>query len=246
MNYQQELTEQHSIDCYWESHEVVSGKEYIYPSLPEPYINLYFPIASNDAARVKGISSRPDYLSVKCKLFGVRLFLKGFLQLDLCPAHVISNKLLDVNTIAKGREKVLSKQLSEANTFENRIAIFKCYFEEKKDHPLPLQDIRLSTAFQYLIEHYRSPNIVLEYAKKEGISERTLHRWFNEGIGISPKNLAQITRFHSALYQLHAHEEPGFYFDYGYFDQAHFIRDFKKYTGYTPKNYIRYTSDLYN
>lgn len=246
MNYLQELTERHSIDCYWESHEVVGGKEYVYPSLPEPYINLFFPIASHEPARIKGISSRPDYLSMKCKLFGVRLLLKGFLELHLGPACNISNKLIDFNGIGSGDEEALSQKISEAGSFESRTAIFRQYFEQKKSKPLSEQQIRLYSAFKYLMEQYRSPNIVLEYSKKVDVSERTLHRWFNEGIGISPKNLAQITRFHTALHHLHAQDEPGFYFDFGYFDQAHFIREFKKYTGYTPKSYLKYTSDLYN
>jgi AraC-like DNA-binding protein len=60
-------------------------------------------------------------------------------------------------------------------------------------------------------------------------------------VGNTPKQFIKIVRFHEVMTNLttvkpgkltqHAHEN-------GYFDQAHFIRDFKAYSGYTPKELL--------
>lgn len=247
MNYREETLDRLNVDCFWESHEMGNRKEYRYPSLPEPYINLYFPVNSTEPALIKGISSKTDYLSMRSKLFGVRLFLRGYFQLNLEPVNKVSNQLILLDLIGKEDETILGKDISNASSFDERIRIFRLYFEKKRqEYTLGEKETRISEAFQYLVDHYKSSNIVLEYSGKAGISERTLNRWFYEYINIPPKTLARIARFNSALYHLHAYEDPGFYYDYGYFDQAHFIREFKSFTGMAPGAYINYTSDLYN
>lgn len=218
----------------------------MYPSLPEPYINLYFALDQSSGARIKGISSTTDKLVVKSQLFGVRLFLKGYYQLNLASARHISNQLLSLESIADSRENQLAKGIATAMGFEERISLFRSYFQEKTSYQLSLQEKQTAAAFQYLVDHYKSPQVIKEYAAHIGVTERSISRWFQEGIGIAPKNLARIARFNAALYHLHAYEEPGFYYDFGYFDQAHFIKEFKQLTGFTPKAYLKFTSDLYN
>lgn len=247
MNYREEAIHKNDIVCYWESHDMNGKTEYRYPSLPEPYINLFFPIDSTQKAQIKGISSKADYFKMKSKLFGVRLYLRGFYQLNLCEAQEISNKIFFIDDLAKKVESDLCRAISNSSNFDERVHLFENYFKEKIQHySLTTKEEEISKALRYLMSNYRSANIIKDYALVSNKSERTLNRWFNEYIGISPKLLSQITRFNFALYQLHAFEEKGFYFDYGYFDQAHFIREFKKFSGKSPKEYVKFTSDLYN
>ena len=72
------------------------------------------------------------------------------------------------------------------------------------------------------------------------ISERTLERFFKQHIGISPKLYARISRFQSALENI---RDPQFYkltdisYQADYFDQSHFIRDFKEFAGASPTQF---------
>lgn len=239
MSYLQETqqTLKDCIDCYWQSSDPGDGQIVVYPSLPEPYINLFFPINTDAKATLKGISANADFIEIRSALFGVRLFLKGFFQLDLAPCSAIVDQLIALELIGTQAEKDLAVQIAGTDGFQKRVALFRAYFEQKAAHPLSAQKANMADALQYLVSNYKDPKIIQHYADRSGVSPRTISRWFSSEIGINAKKLARIARFHTALSMLHTANEPGFYFDCGYYDQAHFIRDFKEFTGITPEEY---------
>ena len=228
---------QDCIDCYWQSSKPSAAQVLVYPSLPEPYINLFFPINAEEKATLKGISAKADFLEVRSALFGVRLFLRGFFQLDLAPCSAVVNQLITLESIGAQAENDLARQLTNADGFQERVALFQAYFAQNATHPLSTQKTNIADAFQYLVSNYKDPKIIQHYADVSGVSPRTIARWFSSEIGINAKKLARIARFHTALSLLHTANEPGFYFDCGYYDQAHFIREFKEFTGITPEEY---------
>ncbi len=79
------------------------------------------------------------------------------------------------------------------------------------------------------------------------ISERSLERLFNDYIGISPKLYTRICRFQASLEIIRnanfsSLTEIAYLNDY--FDQSHFIRDFKIFAGTTPSQFIAQTKEL--
>lgn len=74
-------------------------------------------------------------------------------------------------------------------------------------------------------------------ARELGMSERTLRRLFHEAVGLSPKAVARLARFHRALRAARATDTPRWAdiaFDAGYYDQAHLIAEFRDLAGVTP------------
>ena len=73
------------------------------------------------------------------------------------------------------------------------------------------------------------------------IGKRQLTRNFISCVGIKPKMLARIIRFHRVLKLIEQGELNNFTaiaFEGGFYDQAHFIKDFKEITGLNPKKYF--------
>jgi AraC-like DNA-binding protein len=74
------------------------------------------------------------------------------------------------------------------------------------------------------------------------LGKRTLQRLFNGYVGVGPKWVINRYRLHEAIERL-AGDAPADWtqlaLELGYFDQAHFIRDFKALVGRTPAAYVR-------
>lgn len=100
-----------------------------------------------------------------------------------------------------------------------------------------------------------------------GVSDRQLERKFKEWIGIGPKRFARLARFRSAVNALNASSLPSkvgqagagqaglghsgmgqtgsgrVVVPDGYFDQAHFIKDFRAFAGTTPSSFLKSAAD---
>ena len=88
---------------------------------------------------------------------------------------------------------------------------------------------------------------VKEVAQQSSYSERQLNRLFLTQVGMNIKNYARLTRFNYVL--KHIQKSPCFFAalsqQAGYFDQAHFDKDFKSISGVTPQKYLETMSDFY-
>lgn len=82
------------------------------------------------------------------------------------------------------------------------------------------------------------------FLKYYTINRRKLERDFDYHVGISPKFLQRVLRFRhtiSRFYKSGNRNLTALAYDSGYFDQAHFINDFKEFTGLSPKKFFSST-----
>jgi methylphosphotriester-DNA--protein-cysteine methyltransferase len=88
---------------------------------------------------------------------------------------------------------------------------------------------------------------IKELEGKTGYSSRWLNMKFMDKLGISPKNLASIVRFKHYYQGLIAGNNNPFlkndYYEF-YYDQSHFIKDFKRFTGLPPTKYLKQINDF--
>ncbi len=83
---------------------------------------------------------------------------------------------------------------------------------------------------------------VTELAQQCNLSSRQLQRQFQEAVGVSPKALARAIRFEEIRKRLMFDPDQSLTelaHEYGYADQAHFIRDFREFAGRTPGQFAR-------
>ncbi|MER7278745.1 helix-turn-helix domain-containing protein [Dactylosporangium sp. NPDC000244] len=82
---------------------------------------------------------------------------------------------------------------------------------------------------------------VAALAGTEGVSANHLTIQFKEHVGVTPKRVARIYRFARLILSVDADRPvdwPALAHAAGYFDQAHFSREFKDFTGHTPTQYL--------
>lgn len=89
---------------------------------------------------------------------------------------------------------------------------------------------------------------VRELAEETGLSQRQLSRRFHQSIGLSPKEYLGVCRFNSSLEYLAKYPRISLTeiaHLSGYYDQAHFIRDYKVYAGHSPGEVVAASHILY-
>ena len=88
----------------------------------------------------------------------------------------------------------------------------------------------------------RSITAVEQLCERTGLNARALQRLFKNYVGIGPKWVINRYRLHEAIAQLQQGQAADWVelaLSLGYFDQAHFIRDFRTLVGCTPAQYAR-------
>ncbi|HEX4851703.1 MAG TPA: helix-turn-helix domain-containing protein [Puia sp.] len=103
----------------------------------------------------------------------------------------------------------------------------------------PFKEHIADYAVQYILNKKAESNLD-QLIKDCNISNRYLQKVFVEKIGYSPKFFIRIVRFQQALHYLCAGKIGSLTalgYRAGYFDQAHFIREFKEFTGLAPSQF---------
>ncbi|MCC8187749.1 MAG: helix-turn-helix domain-containing protein [Bacteroides sp.] len=109
---------------------------------------------------------------------------------------------------------------------------------------------RLDKAYNYqrmteavrLIDRSGGEMSLPELSEATCLSQKQFQRVFTDHIGIRPKEFLRIVRFQYTLSRMHFPMERDFTqlaCECGYYDQSHLIREFRKFSGYTPKEYMR-------
>ncbi len=82
---------------------------------------------------------------------------------------------------------------------------------------------------------------VASVTQSVGLSAKRLIEHFKSDIGLTPKRYCRVQRFRRAVLQANRGQSVDWMsvaLDAGYYDQAHFIHDFREFSGLTPTDYV--------
>jgi AraC-like DNA-binding protein len=153
---------------------------------------------------------------------------------------LFNDHISDFGEVIGSPAKVLYMQLLDARDTPKRIALIETFLlkrliENEK------RSFRIDKVADILTSIKRNPaeNNLSVIASRHGITPRYLHKLIYRHTGLSPAFFNKINRFQSSLKLIVKNEQPLTTIAYqaGYFDQSHFIRDFKSFTGLTPSAY---------
>jgi AraC-like DNA-binding protein len=153
------------------------------------------------------------------------------------PNHVseFTNDSIDLNEIFKNEATELYHRMMEQRTIDQKINMLEAFLIQKLKKGRSEEKLRLvehicNQPFDCDILH------VEDLASKYGFSERYIQKLFTDFIGISPKSFFNIQRFNRSLELVRSSGSSltAIAHECGYYDQAHFIKEFKNFTGMTP------------
>jgi AraC-like DNA-binding protein len=159
------------------------------------------------------------------------------------PLPEMENKAVSLNSLFNKEGLQLEKQVLGASTTAKRITIIETFLLNKLSSP-EVTDRVAKQSVETLIK-LKGQLSVDDLAAQLKINRRQLERKFSSAIGLSPKQLAKVIRLQATLKMLEKRQFTSLTslaYENGYFDQAHFIKDFKEFTGMSPGQF--YTGNL--
>ncbi len=160
----------------------------------------------------------------------------GFTHFASHPANELFNlslsldAIFDKNSVAEVEEK-----LTIATSDKNRINVVEQFLASQlKD----IQTDKLIVEAVKLIYQTNGTIRIKELNQKLFISQSPFEKRFRKVVGTTAKKFASIVRFNTVLDNLNKTKTlTEICYENNFFDQAHFIKDFKQFTGDTPENF---------
>ncbi|MEQ8945957.1 MAG: helix-turn-helix domain-containing protein [Balneola sp.] len=172
--------------------------------------------------------------------FAVRFYPYGFANFVSIPIKDLANKetplelLFEANTA-----KELEQNMIQATESEQRIKIIENFLLEMLNDKTIIDNIVKKTVDALLSSN--GTESITTILKEDLSKRRQLERNFKKQIGVSPKQLGKVIRLQTALKMLlnkKMDNLTNIAYESEYFDQAHFIKDFKEFTGINPKDFL--------
>ncbi len=226
------------IYCYWElkTREILS-EPFVYNIVADGCIDIIFETSRPEASFIMGFfeTHKQESVGTEFHYAGIRFLPGMFTHLHRIAAVELSDRCEDLMLVAPEVAKFISNNFSAFQSLEHLKQCLDAYFlnhlgriELKTDH-------RFWEALHLILT--KSGVLLIEGDIDAAVSQRQLRRLFDYYVGASPKAFSKVVRFQSFLNAQPSTQrlkKHNLYFDFGYSDQSHFIREFKAFYGVTP------------
>jgi AraC-like DNA-binding protein len=172
-------------------------------------------------------------------LFGVYLYPFAFKSLFAMPATDLSDGMIDSESLFGIDGKVLEEQVMLARDDERRVELVSSFILRKMK-TTPCHEAAFIQQVRSVIDRNTILSIT-SFAKNCNLSRRQFERKFKDLSGFSPKDFIDVTRFKNVMTQLENGQTSlaDIAIQAGYYDQSHLTNEFKRLSGYTPREYMK-------
>ena len=227
---------QNFIHCYWElSTKKPLHAPFDYRVVSDGCIDVFFNLKNPKESFVMGFCNRYTAFSIG-KAFaygGIRFYPSVFSALFGIAANTLTNSDQSLEKVLPALAAFISTNIKD--NFHTAIPKINLFFDSLIQKKAIQIDDRFYSAFIEILK--KRGNLEIEKELNFGLSPRQLRRFFNYYIGTSPKSFCQVVRFQYILNATLSAKGPiddKIFFDVGFFDQAHFIKNFTRFYGITP------------
>ncbi|QIK55589.1 AraC family transcriptional regulator [Dysgonomonas sp. HDW5B] len=227
------------IYCYWELKTIgVLHDPFTYSVVADGCIDVFLDMNDTQDSSVMGFCQKYMEFSLG-KTFhyvGIRFLPTMFPAMFNIDASELTNRCESLEHVLPALSGFFKTSLSSQNTLNKMGPILDNYFCNFLSKNIFYNDIRVHHAINYIITNFSTMSIERDLSKE--ISARQLRRLFEFYIGDTAKRFSQVIRFQNILklnpsVQYFRKNKP--FFDMGYYDQTHFIKEFKQFYGVSPK-----------
>ncbi len=187
---------------------------------------------------VKGRSSH--VLEGLGEIFGVKFRPGGFYPFLKSPLSRLTNRSIPLNDVFGSSAQEFEQSVLSHEDGVMRVNAAENFLRQR----MPERDETAVLAGQIVDEICinREVMTVEDVVARFHLGKRMLQRMFDQYVGVAPKWVIRVYRLHEIVERLNSGKDVDFAAlsqDLGYFDQAHFVKDFKSIVGHTPTGYLR-------
>jgi AraC-like DNA-binding protein len=222
------------VECYWwgQQGENASAASI----LPDGCVDILYSTLNREPVglTVAGLMTTPLVCDLEKgrSIFGVR-FHPGMAGAFLREAALLNDKVEPLEDFWGSAARSVFQRLADAADVQQMVGVMDGFLRPAEP-PDPAQRA---------IERLPATTVSLDRVVSDaGLSERHFRRACLERVGVPPKYLRRILRFRRAVEKIRTSAQPS-WADLaaacGYYDQAHFIREFQEFAGCTPGRFIQ-------
>ncbi len=180
------------------------------------------------------------------RLVGIKFKPGALYIMSQIPESEFKNVAICTDLVLPKETKELETRVFNSSSLQEMKMVLDDFFFERFK-AVHSTDFQLITAIIHYINKANDyPNLESIWTRFN-LSKKKLERLFAKYVGLSPKSYIRVIRF-KQVYKHFNKANTSFYdhsfFQYGYYDQMHFIKDFKYFTGQSPTQYYSNQSNL--
>ena len=222
------------VECFWSLRP--SPGEPTHRVIPDGCTDLVFNAAGgNVRSSAVGFMTRAILtpMTAHDEILGIRFhpaMSHGLLRVAI---PQLTDQIVDLESLWGKDGRILEQQLADAQSLRERVRILEASLRPH-DQQTPVQRVAV-----WIVEN-RGNASVDELSRHIGLSARQFRRLCIEQSGVGPKMLCRVVRFRNAANDIKrfAGNWADYALDHGYYDQAHFINEFREFSGVTPAEYM--------
>ncbi|MBP2642513.1 MAG: transcriptional regulator with only domain, AraC family [Firmicutes bacterium] len=239
-----------AINCYWVSPTIYNIKESLCSTkkeiiIPDGCLDIIFMInkqTNEYRSFIVGMMSEPiitipDFSN--SQIYAIRFNPAGAYYFIRNRLSDFTDLMVEFECVSKNLEKELAGILLSEKSLDEKIKCLDSFFLKRFDEWRENAVIMNSLAS---IFNAKGNMEIKKLALELYVSERHLNRMFKQWIGLSPKEFTRIIRFQNTLRNVLVSdvvEWTSLAIESGYHDQAHFINEFKTFSGITPTQILK-------
>ena len=168
-------------------------------------------------------------------------------RLSGIPAVELRDNIIGTEELFGRQGLSLQNKLFEQKGISDKVNVLNTFFTTLATRERAVNQLLIEASVQFIVSN-KGANSMHDLVKHIGYTERHIERTFIECIGLSPKKYSNIVRLHNYLKLMKDVSRQNnltmISYEAGYADQSHLIKEFRKYTGITPKEYLYKTTRL--
>ncbi|MGC1873003.1 MAG: helix-turn-helix domain-containing protein [Acidobacteriaceae bacterium] len=172
------------------------------------------------------------------RVFGIQFRSAGAFPFFRIPADETANTVVPLDDLWRSGASELRERLLTATSVESMIQVAESMLIAQA-----ARSLQLHQAVNFALERFCSAphtETMAAVSDRLGLSQRHFIAVFREQVGLTPKAFCKVRRFQYVLHSIHGASHIDWAqvaLDSGYYDQAHFIHDFRRFSGLTPCQY---------